>query len=227
MLVERLLKVDTNIESALTHHLFNLPPGTPSLDLISFNIQRGRDHGLPSYTEWRRFCGSPAVTSFEDLKADFDQDVINRLQQVYTDVHDIDVFVGSIAERLLDDALVGPLNVCLLARQFRELKLGDRFWYENGGFISSFTKDQLKSIRAMTMSRVMCDTLETIDSIQPFAFRESDEAIGDGDTTSFSSYSKLHTYPNMQRELPGFANVRVSCQDGTAIPHLDLTAWKD
>lgn len=56
----------------------------PSLDLISFNIQRGRDHGLPSYTEWRRFCGSPAVTSFEDLKADFDQDVINRLQQVYT-----------------------------------------------------------------------------------------------------------------------------------------------
>ena len=48
-------------------------------------------------------------------------------------VNDIDVFVGGITETPRDDALVGPLFECLLGRQFRDLKFGDRYWYETKG----------------------------------------------------------------------------------------------
>lgn len=47
---------------------------------------------------------------------------------------------------------------------------GDRFWYENGGFESSFTLAQLQQIRRVTLARILCDNLDGIDTLQPFVF---------------------------------------------------------
>ena len=52
---------------------------------------------------------------------------------LYSHPDDIDVFVGGVTETPRDGALVGPLFECLLGYQFRELKLGDRYWYETIG----------------------------------------------------------------------------------------------
>lgn len=73
-----------------------------------------------------------------------------------------------------------------------------RFWYENGGFESSFTPAQLQQIRHVTLSHVLCLTMDEIRTIQPFVFLSPDD----------------------------FRNVRLPC-DSPLIDNLDLSAWAE
>ena len=46
-LIDKSEKMDCAFAEIITNHLFATPT-TPGLDLPSFNVHRGRDHGLPS-----------------------------------------------------------------------------------------------------------------------------------------------------------------------------------
>ena len=52
---------------------------------------------------------------------------------------DIDLFAGGLSERRLPGALLGPTFFCILAFQFKQLREGDSFWYENPHPIHGFT----------------------------------------------------------------------------------------
>ena len=56
---------DRHMSKDLTDHLFQTKTGR-SLDLASLNIQRGRDHGLPPFNDFRQACG---LVSLEDALA--------------------------------------------------------------------------------------------------------------------------------------------------------------
>ena len=78
------------------------------------------------------------------------------------------------------------------------VRKGDRFWYENGGWPSSFTLEQLTEIRKMKLSRVLCDNTDSMDTVQVYAMVLPDHEI----------------------------NPRVSCKSGL-LPRMDLSRWRD
>lgn len=72
-----------NLNDQLIDHLFTSAHAV-SLDLAAMNIQRGRDHGIPGYVEWRTACNMSKVESFDDLKNEIsDNDVRNKLKELY------------------------------------------------------------------------------------------------------------------------------------------------
>lgn len=79
---------------------------------------------------------------------------------------DIDLFVGGVLETPLPGAAVGPTFSCLIAKQFCDLRYGDRFWYERGDPVTRFTDSQLKELRKVSLARVICNNSDDIHRIQ-------------------------------------------------------------
>lgn len=68
-------RLDNYFTKAITNFLFqgDLPYGE---DLESFDIQRGRDHGIPSYNDIRELCGLKKAQNFSDLLNEMTQEVL-------------------------------------------------------------------------------------------------------------------------------------------------------
>jgi len=163
---------DPAFNEDITNKLFH-----EELDLVALNINRGRDHGLPGYNTYRGICRTDnynRVRSWDQLKESGGQlssNDIDLLSEEYTDVDDIDLFVGGTMEESKGDSLLGPAFSCIIADQFLRLKEGDRFYYENGDFVKSrFSQRQLDAIRKVSIARIICDNTD-IEEIQPNAFR--------------------------------------------------------
>ncbi|XP_055621397.1 peroxidasin isoform X2 [Toxorhynchites rutilus septentrionalis] len=154
----KLKKPNQNLNSDLTEKLFETAHAV-ALDLAAINIQRSRDHAMPGYNDYRKFCNMKAVDSFEELKQEITNGAIrDKLKELYGNPDNIDLWVGGILEDQLPGAKVGPLFTCLLVEQFKKLRDGDRFWYEN----DQFKPEQLAQIKKVTLGRVLCDNGDNI-----------------------------------------------------------------
>ncbi|XP_072546433.1 thyroid peroxidase [Salminus brasiliensis] len=132
--------------------VLNIPE---ALDLAALNLQRGRDHGLPGYNDWREFCGYDRVESKADLSAVVrDTALVEQLMDLYGHPNNIDVWLAGLVEDPLPAARIGPLFACLIGKQMKMLREGDRFWWEKPGVLSPLQRQELQK---HSLSRVLCD----------------------------------------------------------------------
>lgn len=161
---------DNYVTVELTNHLFQEAGKPFGMDLISLNLQRGRDHGIAGYNSYRALCGLPPARHFDDLLDVIPGPIVERFKLLYRSVDDIDLFIAGISERSVHDALVGPTFQCIISDQFLRLKRGDRFFYDLEHQPHSFTQVQLDEIRKTSFARLMCDNSH-VASTQPLAFK--------------------------------------------------------
>ncbi|KRZ10279.1 Peroxidase mlt-7 [Trichinella zimbabwensis] len=169
------VKKPQRVTTSVTENMFG------STDLASTNVQRGRDHGLASYNEYREFCGLKKARTFDELSNEIlDPNLRNNLQQSYKHTDYIDLYVGGLIEEPVIDGLVGPTFACLIAEQFRRLRDGDRFFYQNPEI---FKPDQLAEIEKVSMSKLLCENLKSFSKAPKDGFA----IMKDADTVPCSS----------------------------------------
>ena len=123
--------VDSKFSSSVTNHLFEERSKKFSgVDLVALNIQRGRDHGLAGYNQYRQLCGLARLEPFNTTDTALSLDSLQLMAATYQHPDDVDLFTGLMSEQKLERSLVGPTLACLLALQFKNLRKCDRFWYE-------------------------------------------------------------------------------------------------
>ncbi|KAG7476291.1 hypothetical protein MATL_G00081510 [Megalops atlanticus] len=140
-----------------------------ALDLGALNMQRGRDHGLPGYNAWRRFCGLSEPQTLDELSQVLRNPTLaQQLLQLYGTPANIDAWLGGVSEPFVQGGRVGPLFACLIATQFQRIRQGDRLWWENEGV---FTSRQRASLASVSLARIICDNTGITDvPSDPFLF---------------------------------------------------------
>lgn len=79
------------------------------------------------YNEWREFCGLSRLETWADLSAaTANGRVADRILGLYQHPDNIDVWLGGLAESFLPGARTGPLFACIIGKQMRALRDGDR-----------------------------------------------------------------------------------------------------
>ncbi len=140
-------EIDTLLVDDVRNFLFGAP-GAGGFDLATLNIQRGRDHGLPGFNVVREAYGLKPLSDFDKVTPD--KDLQEKLEEVYGDVERMDVWVGGLAEPPVRGGMVGPTIHAVLVDQFRRLRDGDRFWYEN-----HLPKELQRLVEGQTLARII------------------------------------------------------------------------
>ena len=120
-------EIDEQVVDPLRNKLFgNFEPAS---DLIARNIQRARDHGLPHVNIIRKYLGLKPYTSFEEIVGEDRPELLKKLKTLYdNDLSKLDLFPMMLCEKKFRDSHLGETATVGIAKQFKALKNGDRFF---------------------------------------------------------------------------------------------------
>jgi len=143
------------------------------LDIVSLNVQRGRDHQIPGYTTYKHLCGFGPTSTWNDMKQFIDSEHVHRLTHTYKSPEDVDTYIAMSMERPVSGTLLGPTTKCLIQQQFKALQMGDRFFFTNPGLFSDV---ELNRIKSQSLASIMCANADDATSLrlQPNVFKKPD-----------------------------------------------------
>jgi len=108
--------------------------------------------------------------------------------------------IGGLSETPSLGTVFGPTLTCLLAIQFANLRISDRFWYENDLPPSSLNLDQLQAVRRISLSGLMCAT-NGVTRAQPKAFIREDPYLNARLTCDHLSGLDLSAWKSKEIEI--------------------------
>ena len=148
--------VDPLIMDDVRNFLFG-PPGAGGIDLLSSNLARARERGLPGYNTIREGLFLTPHTDFASLTSD--TTLSAALESVYIDINEVDPWIGFMSEDHFANSIVGEGLDAIIKMQFGFLRDGDRYYYEND---PAFTTDELTEIKNTTLSEIILRNTEIL-----------------------------------------------------------------
>lgn len=164
-----------------------------STDLIVERIYEARDRGIAGYNEVRRNLGLPPFSTFANL-TNGDTEITGALSELYTSIEDVDLWVGLLAESKKEGYMMGEIVSNIIKDQFRNVRDGDRFYYQNETQV--FTTSELTQIENTSLTDIIKRNTE-ISIIQDNVFfaEEHQDDFQDGpDLTRI--HLEAAVYPN-------------------------------
>lgn len=146
-------------------------------DLVTRNLQRGRDHSIQPWLSYRAWCGIPTANDWSVIPPEISPAKWATLKTLYTFVSDIDLFTGGLAEDPVTGGTVGNTFACIIQSQFQRLINGDRFFFANPSTVGSqFYPSQISALRNVKMRDILCKASPTLARIQPQVFKAATAA---------------------------------------------------
>jgi peroxidase len=166
LIKQKCAKADTWMANDLTNSLFQGTAESKGDDLAARNIQRGRDHGMPGYNEFRKHCGlQPLSTDWANTPSDVEPQDWANFKLLYRSPMDIDAFSGGLSERHVPGGLVGPTFACIIGQQFEALLYGDRYFFSHAAAGAGLaqglgTSNTRRMAQRRTLGDIICDNTD-------------------------------------------------------------------
>lgn len=146
-LINRAQRIDVEVRDSLRNFLFTGVDGEDGTDLVALNIQRGRDHALPSYNALRvRFCSSKADKFTQITK---NRGVASKLQSVYKSAGFVEAWPGLVAEDTAPGSSMGKTMLEIWKTEFRRIRDGDRFYFQVKDLFPKKILDSVPRVKAL------------------------------------------------------------------------------
>jgi len=160
--------VDIFFVDDLRNYLFG-NPGAGGFDLAAVNIQRGREHGIPSLNDLRRLYGLDPYVNWADINDD--PNVWKPLAAAYKSIEDCDIYTCGLAE-FHDLGNVGETFSTVIVDQYTRIRDADRYWYENNGWDAA----NFNAIKSSTLRDIILRNTPSFAStdLQCFVFAGPD-----------------------------------------------------